>query len=269
MAQVFVRVLDELLDTSHVRCDPGLPPPGPSHHPTPQDRESSITGLQGPGYVCSALCGPQGPPLLLIGPHDCGKTALLFMAAVVAAEEGAGPVIYLSRDPLQKLPGAGKLARDPLILKQIRFLYPKTLEELLQLLSSLHLTSPSPYLLLLDGLELFLSPGCSPTDGAFLSALLLDSSTNLRCGLLVSAVPPSEVVDGVFMTVERYFPNQCHLSPEVSTDVEQKKYSIAYLNNLPERFLHIHQDGTLRIFDNQPNKIIEPNGQKIGGRRYH
>lgn len=58
-----------------------------------------------------------GVPVLLQGPPGSRKSGLLFMAAVLAAEEGAGPVVFLSRESLQEVPRGGRAARDPLILK--------------------------------------------------------------------------------------------------------------------------------------------------------
>uniref|UniRef100_A0A8C5QBN3 SWIM-type zinc finger 7 associated protein 1 n=1 Tax=Leptobrachium leishanense TaxID=445787 RepID=A0A8C5QBN3_9ANUR len=243
MAQVLCRVLCELGKHPRGCCLQG-PGAGSPQDPDPVRKDSPISVQEEPGY------GPQGPPLLLLGPSRSGKSGLLFMAAVLAAEEGAGPVIFLSRDPLQKVPGTGRTARDPLTLKQIRFLYPATPEELLRQLSSLHLASPSPSFLLLDGLERYLPPCSGPAEGAHISALLLDAASHLRCGLVVSAVPPADGTEGPFMAVERYFPTRCQLYPEMTTDVEETAaaYNIAFSNYLPEWILHVQEDGKLKIF---------------------
>ena len=58
-----------------------------------------------------------GPPLLLLGCPGSGKTALLFAAALEAAGEGRGPVLFLTRRPLQSLPGRTPAALDPLRLQ--------------------------------------------------------------------------------------------------------------------------------------------------------
>ncbi|XP_053320157.1 ATPase SWSAP1 [Spea bombifrons] len=256
MANALRRVFYELSDPSELSVS------GAAGSPGPERATSAVTGPQEPDYVCSATCGPQGPPLLLLGPPNSGKTGLLFLAAVMAAEEGAGPVIFLSRDPLQRLPWGGRTARDPLTLKQIRFLYPPTLDELLRLLSSLHLTPPSPSLILLDGLDRYLTSACGPQDGALLSALLLDSASHLRCGLLVSAGCPAERADGAFLAVERYFPAQCQLYPEGVSDVEDRRYSVAFNPLCPEWMLHIPQDGSLRLASLKSQEGLSPGGRR-------
>lgn len=58
-----------------------------------------------------------GPPLLLLGAPGSGKTALLFAAALEAAGEGRGPVLFLTRRPLQSLPRGSGAALDPLRLQ--------------------------------------------------------------------------------------------------------------------------------------------------------
>lgn len=57
------------------------------------------------------------PPLLLLGGPGSGKTALLFAAALEAAGEGRGPVLFLTRRPLQSLPRRTGPALEPLRLQ--------------------------------------------------------------------------------------------------------------------------------------------------------
>ncbi|KAM4749187.1 ATPase SWSAP1 [Rhinophrynus dorsalis] len=273
MARVLLSVFQKLGSTepcSHFTCVPQEPPavsvsllnPGSLGHPS---------------HVCASSCGPKDPahgtsecgpqetahsnfvawdvrdcPVLLFGPPGSGKSGLMFMAAVLAAEEGSGPVIFLSQEPLQKVPGGRREVRDPLTLKRIRFLYPRTLKEILHLLSSIHLTTPIPSLILLDGLERYLTPSCCPPDGALLSALLVDSASHLRCGLLVSAVPPSEGTDGAFLAVERYFPSRCHIYTEGSTEREEGTFRVSFLPHIQQWILHTAQDGALRMCPNAP-----------------
>ncbi|KAB0392751.1 hypothetical protein E2I00_011965, partial [Balaenoptera physalus] len=54
------------------------------------------------------------PPLLLLGGPGSGKTALLFAAALEAAGEGRGPILFLTRRPLQSLPRGTRAALEPL-----------------------------------------------------------------------------------------------------------------------------------------------------------
>lgn len=58
-----------------------------------------------------------GSPVLLLGGPGSGKTTLLFAAALEAAGEGRGPVLFLTRRPLQSLPRRTGAALDPLRLQ--------------------------------------------------------------------------------------------------------------------------------------------------------
>lgn len=60
------------------------------------------------------------PPLLLLGGPGSGKTALLFAVALEAAGDGRGPVLFLTRSPLQSLPCRTPAALDPLRLQVTR-----------------------------------------------------------------------------------------------------------------------------------------------------
>ncbi|KAM9312061.1 ATPase SWSAP1 [Gastrophryne carolinensis] len=169
-------------------------------------------------------CSRHGAPVLLLGPPGSVTSSLLFMAAMLAAEEGAGPVICLSSEPLQELPKGRREVRDPLILKAIRFMYPPSLRELLQFFSTLHMSSTSPSLILVDGLEGYLPSSSSPADGAHLSALMLDSVSHLCCGLIVSAAAAPDGSEGPFVAVERYFPNLCRLHEVMTTGAEERRF---------------------------------------------
>ncbi|XP_072255620.1 ATPase SWSAP1 [Pyxicephalus adspersus] len=214
-----------------------------------------------PGYVNTEGCGCQEAPVLLLGPPGSRKSSLLFVAAVLAAEEGAGLVLFLSREPLQEVPRERRAARDPLILKQIRFVYPPSLKELLHFFSSLHETSPSPSLILVDGLHRYLSSTGSLTDAAHISALMLDSVSQLRCGLIVSAVPNVEGSDGAFMAIERYFPNQCILCPVMSAETEERQFKVSFRPPHRQWILHVEQDGGIKVSvpDSQAHK--SPNSE--------
>ncbi|VFV39531.1 uncharacterized protein LYPA_23C010027 [Lynx pardinus] len=167
-----------------------------------------------------------GPPLLLLGGPGSGKTALLFAAALEAAGEGRGPVLFLTRRPLQSLPRGTGAALDPLRLQKIRFQYPPSTHELLQLLCSAHeARGPAPSLLLLDGLEEYLVEDQGPQDAAYLAALLLDTAAHFShqtgpgqgCGLVVALQTQEEGVSGDALQVSllrRYFPAQCWLQAE-------------------------------------------------------
>ncbi|XP_069803448.1 ATPase SWSAP1 [Dendropsophus ebraccatus] len=205
-----------------------------------------LSGSPEPGDEGATDCGPHGPPALILAPPGCAVTGLMFMAAALAAEE-EGAVLYLCPQPLQTVPKAGRAARDPLILKQIRFVYPPSMTELLQFFSSLHLTSPPPSLILVDGLERYLSPTCSLHDGAHISALMFDSISHFRCGLLVSAAPISDRSDGTFMAVERYFQNQCLVYHDISSGDQGQVFKMSFMSPRPQWNLHIEEDGSVQV----------------------
>ncbi|XP_019514785.1 PREDICTED: ATPase SWSAP1 isoform X1 [Hipposideros armiger] len=163
------------------------------------------------------------PPLLLLGGPSSGKTALLFAAALEAAGDGRGPVLFLTRRPLQSLPNRTPAALDPLRLQKIRFQYPPSTGELLRFLCSAHETQgPAPALLLLDGLEEYLAEDLGPQEAAYLAALLLDTAAHFShrigpsrgCGLIVALQTPEEGDSGDALQLsllQRYFPAQCWL----------------------------------------------------------
>ncbi|XP_076977862.1 ATPase SWSAP1 [Tamandua tetradactyla] len=166
-----------------------------------------------------------GPPLLLLGGPGSGKTALLFAAALEAAGEGRGPVLFLARRPLQSLPPATRPALDPLRLQKIRFQYPSSTRALLRLLCSAHeARAPTPSLLLLDGLEEYLAEDLGPHKAAHLAALLLDTAAHFShragpgraCGIMVAFQTQEEADSGEALQLallQRYFPAQCWLQP--------------------------------------------------------
>ncbi|XP_043832728.1 ATPase SWSAP1 isoform X2 [Dromiciops gliroides] len=122
----------------------------------------------------------EGTGLLLLGESGSGKTALLFAAALVAAGEGRGPVLFVTRRALQSLPPAWKAsaARDPLRL-QIHFLYPASLHEL-PAASELHARNSSPGSVppaCWMGLDEYLAEASGPHACAHLAALLVDTVT--------------------------------------------------------------------------------------------
>lgn len=169
-----------------------------------------------------------GPPLLLLGGPGSGKTALLFAAALETAGEGQGPVLFLTRRPLQSLPRGTRAALEPLRLQKIRFQYPPSTLELLRLLCSAHeARGAAPSLLLLDGLEEYLTEDLGPQEAAYLAALLVDTAAHFShqggpgqgCGLIVALQTQEEGDSGdaqPLALLQRYFPAQCWLQPNAS-----------------------------------------------------
>ncbi|XP_075392625.1 ATPase SWSAP1 [Tenrec ecaudatus] len=186
-------------------------------------RVLSAGGAAGPGEEHGA---EVGPPVLLLGGPGSGKTALLFAAALDVASEGRGPVLFLARRPLQRLPLRTRAAFDPLRLQKIRFQYPPSMRELFRLLCSAHeAQGPAPALLLLDGLEEYLSEHHGPHEAARLAALLLDTAAHFShragpsgdCGLMVALQTQEEADSGDMLQLallQRYLSACCWLQPD-------------------------------------------------------
>ncbi|KAG5832851.1 hypothetical protein ANANG_G00295580 [Anguilla anguilla] len=196
-------------------------------------------------------------PCMIVG-ERCGiKTSLLFLAAVTAASELGVKVLFLTPTPIQKLPAPlqDSLANlNPDGLKKIKFMYPRSQEELLQDVASLHESAcgsaAPPSLLIVDGLERYLGRGRGRARGgawrqpagdgwlavAHISALLVDTAAFLgrkleerggagaSCRVLVSfdterqGHAPGELPaqDPVLSVLDRYFPVRATLDRDRS-----------------------------------------------------
>ncbi|XP_074059561.1 ATPase SWSAP1 [Macrotis lagotis] len=181
----------------------------------------------------------EGNTLLLLGEPGSGKTTLLFAAALVAAGEGRGPVLFVAPRALQSLPPGWKAeaARDPMRLQKIHFLYPPSLRELLQLLSSLHeRAGQPPSLLLLDGLDEYLAETCRLQAWAHLAALLVDTVTHFSgrlsggCGLLITMRGPveaeAEASSLQLAVLQRYLPRYLWLEPDPPDPAEARSQDL-------------------------------------------
>ncbi|XP_066201911.1 ATPase SWSAP1 [Saccopteryx leptura] len=217
-----------------------------------------------------------GSPLLLLGGPGSGKTALLFAAALEAAGEGRGPVLFLTRRPLQSLPHRTPAALDPLRLQKIHFRYPPSTRELLQLLCSAHeARGPAPFLLLLDGLEEYLAEDLEPQEAAYLAALLLDTAAHFGhqfgpgqgCGLIVALQTQEEEVSGDALQLsilQRYFPARCWLQPDTSGS-RQRSFRACLepggLGHKAEWCVTFQPDGEMTITP-WPTQAGDPNSDK-------
>ncbi|XP_054463705.1 ATPase SWSAP1 [Anoplopoma fimbria] len=132
---------------------------------------------------------------LVVGDGGISRSVLL-LAAVTAASETGVRVMFFTQTQIQSLPLCLQKrvpSLSPESLKKIKFSYPRTVEELLQQVASLHEstnTSPTPpSLIIVDRLEGYLcGPGAGSLSGfhpgeescaAHLSALLCDSAAFL------------------------------------------------------------------------------------------
>ncbi|XP_039679661.1 ATPase SWSAP1 isoform X2 [Perca fluviatilis] len=205
---------------------------------------------------CSTLVvgdpGPAAPPAcstLVVGDPGIGRSVLL-LAAVAAASEMGVKVMFFSQTQIQSLPVSLQKCvsgLSPESLKRIQFSYPRTLEELLQQVASLHEscnTCPTPAsLIIVDRLGGFLRgsgggphPG-EPSRAAHLAALLCDSAAFLTrllkqrrssaapCRVIASLQPEEDAVragaeasaaDPILDVLDRYFQVRCTLDRERS-----------------------------------------------------
>lgn len=190
---------------------------------------------------------------LLVGEH-CISRAMLLLTAVTATSQMGARVLFFTQTKIQEIPASVQRCvpnLSPEALKKIQFLYPKTLEELLQQVSGLHeaathTSAALPSLIIVERLDSYLaSPGSagsgSSSSGGYqlrhyscaahLSSLLLDTSaflTHLQqqqqqdpstaaCRLIGSflseadAGGPSAADPQIMEILDRYFQTRCTL----------------------------------------------------------
>uniref|UniRef100_A0A3Q3Q0T7 SWIM-type zinc finger 7 associated protein 1 n=1 Tax=Monopterus albus TaxID=43700 RepID=A0A3Q3Q0T7_MONAL len=156
----------------------------------------SQTGLQ--KDLSAAPPPPTARSALLVGEPNISRSVLL-LAAVTAASEAGMRVIFFSQTQIQSLPASLPIFFF-LLLKKIRFSYPRTVEELLQQVASLHEptnTSPTPpSLIIVDRLESFLRAPGEQSCAAHLCALLCDTAAFLThiLGQQSSSAAPCRVL---------------------------------------------------------------------------
>ncbi|KAJ7317032.1 hypothetical protein JRQ81_003194 [Phrynocephalus forsythii] len=150
---------------------------------------------------------------------------------------GKGPP--LPEGSLTEAPPVLERPKEP--VRRIHFLYPPSFQELLHLVASLHQTlSGSPSLVMLDGLEEYLSGCPSPPMAAQLVALLLDTANHFSqklghlpvgCQLLVAMKCPGEAAEEAeYLSVtRRYFPAQVWLDSGVEEAAGSKSCGITKL----------------------------------------
>ncbi|KAF0032313.1 ATPase SWSAP1 isoform X2 [Scophthalmus maximus] len=183
---------------------------------------------------------------LVVGDHSVSRSVLL-LAAVTAASHLGLRVMFFTRTQIQSLPASLQKcvpSLSPESLKKIKFSYPRTVEELLHQIASLHEstnTSPTPpSLIIVDRLEGFLRghselhPG-EQSCAAHLSALLCDTAAFLTqvlekrpsssgpCRVIASfrsqedagqAGGEPSATDPVLDILDRYFQVRCTLDQD-------------------------------------------------------
>ncbi|XP_060748540.1 ATPase SWSAP1 isoform X1 [Tachysurus vachellii] len=194
---------------------------------------------------------------LVVGDENINKS-LLFLTAITAASEFGFRVLFFTQNQIQSLPVTVQdsfASLKPDSLKKIRFVYPKTLEELLEDVASLHElvpeTAPLPSLLILDGVERYLCVKDRPQQNcqsatAHIVALLHDTaafletrseqSQQLACRVIVSYQPEWEgrgndtfAPDSILSVLERYLQVRCSLCKVINSGEAQKEW-LLYLS---------------------------------------
>lgn len=189
---------------------------------------------------------------LVVGEPRLSRSVLL-LAAVTAASELGIRVAFFAQTQIQSLPECLQrcsATQNPDGLKRILFSYPRTLEELLRKVASLHESPSPPSLIIVDGLNGFLRdsaaaagrPGLhsgEESGAAHLSALLCDTAAFLTevleqrgscsapCRVIASfpADGRQESGDGsatdpVLDVLDRYFQARCTLDRDRSYEAE-------------------------------------------------
>ncbi|KAM4716966.1 ATPase SWSAP1 [Anableps anableps] len=197
--------------------------------------------------------GPPSPAprcsTLIVGEHRLSRSVLL-LAAVTAASELGVRVAFFAQTQIQSLPECLQrcsATQNPEGLKKITFSYPRTIEELLQQVASLHESPSPPSLVIIDRLDGFLrEPAVGSHVGfhsgeesraAHLSALLCDTAAFLTevlekkgsgsspcrvIGSFLSDVDSfqesrdSSAMDPILNVLDRYFQARCTLDQDRS-----------------------------------------------------
>ncbi|XP_062388011.1 ATPase SWSAP1 [Sardina pilchardus] len=214
-------------------------------------------------HTCSITASSGDGSMLCHSPTECSSvvvvgergvsSALLFLTAVTAASELGHKVLFYTHTVIQKFPIPVKesvTSLKPDSLKKIQFVYPRSLEELLLSVASLHEQSSgaaaAPSLVLVDGLDAYLRGTGEGAGGpqreelratAHLAALLTDTSSfftrtrekseasrgtergaALPCRVIVSYHSDWEAVttDPVLSVLDRYIPTRCTLVQDLT-----------------------------------------------------
>uniref|UniRef100_A0A3B3YNQ1 SWIM-type zinc finger 7 associated protein 1 n=1 Tax=Poecilia mexicana TaxID=48701 RepID=A0A3B3YNQ1_9TELE len=190
----------------------------------------------------SAVPPPPAPRsnTLVVGEHRLSRSVLL-LAAVTAASELGVRVAFFAQTQIQSLPEC--LQR----CSKITFSYPRTLEELLQQVASLHEFPCPPSLIIIDRLDGFLRGAVASSHVGFhsgdesraahLAALLCDTaaflteilekrgSSSAPCRAIASFLSDADsgqesrdpsATDSILDVLDRYFQARCTLDQDRS-----------------------------------------------------
>lgn len=161
---------------------------------------------------------------LLVGPKQCGKTTLSFKIAYDAATKGGSP-LYVCRSihtpAVCKIPENNivnqKAQYQPEVLDRIRIKFAESIAELTILMSSLHLFSPPPSLIVIDDLMETIKGDAGFESLLFASAILQNASKFLN-GEYSDAKPVTKILTVLSSTdahiinaLKRYHHALCHI----------------------------------------------------------
>ncbi|XP_072550116.1 ATPase SWSAP1 isoform X1 [Salminus brasiliensis] len=222
---------------------------------------------------------------LVVGDENINRS-LLLLSAVTAASELAVKVLFFTQSQIQSLPVTFQGGRRADCLKKIRFVYPKTLEELLEDVASLHelVSEPGalPSLLIVDGLERYV---CGPAaqdkipqeaqsaaahlvallhdTAAFLTQKLGDRDENQGQSRVIVSFQPERIgqdgcdmfaLDPLLSVLERYLPMRC-----TSEKVRRVEGQDEWLLDLSGPGLQVNGDGNIEKRA-QWHVVVQPNG---------
>ncbi|KAB5554007.1 hypothetical protein PHYPO_G00045140 [Pangasianodon hypophthalmus] len=194
---------------------------------------------------------------LVLGDENINRS-LLLLTAITAASEMGYKVLFFTPNQIQSLPVTvqdSSVSLKPDSLKKIRFVYPKTLEELLEDVASLHElvpeTAPLPSLLIVDGVERYVRVQDRPqqdsqSTAAHIVALLHDTAAFLKARSEKSQQPPCRVIvsyqpewegrggdmfapDSILLVLERYLQVRCNLHKVINSGEAQNEW-LLYLS---------------------------------------
>ncbi|KAK6311840.1 hypothetical protein J4Q44_G00175040 [Coregonus suidteri] len=162
------------------------------------------------------IIAPSKCSTLVVG--DCSiNRSLLLLAAVTAAAELGLKVSFFTQVQIQSLPGSLQESMSnlsPENLKKIKFAYPRSLEDLLQDVASLHESASGsaapPSLIIVDGLEGYLrGPGTLEERAASLAPCRVIASFQSEWEGHAGGDPSAP--DPVLSVLDRYFQVRCTL----------------------------------------------------------
>ncbi|XP_060571818.1 ATPase SWSAP1-like [Ruditapes philippinarum] len=134
---------------------------------------------------CLKLLNKENCPLVFLGEGQCGKTVLLFQAAVAYASQDYH-VTYISRSPLTQMPlSVHGMTRPETagLLKTLTFMYINKVQNLVEFCASIHSKSLVPDMLIVDDLDFYLQQSMDPSPEvgcARLCAILEDTLSYIQ-----------------------------------------------------------------------------------------